>query len=311
VTRRNTMQQDSSLKRGDIYARVTSEIIKAIEAGVGEFRMPWHRNASRGLPRNAATKNFYHGINTLALWSTSYLRGYTSAYWATYRQWNAIGAIIKKGEKASTIIFFKRREPKGEREEEDEREPRLVIRGSLVFNADQVDGWKQAEVLPEDRTHRIETVDMFISSLGATVRYGGDVASYSRAFDRIAMPEPRRFMDTETSSATESLYSTLLHEHVHWTGHPKRLNRDLSGRFGTSAYAMEELVAELGAAFLCADLGISVEPRQDHAVYVRTWLHVLKQEKAAIITASSAAMTACRYLSERSSKNMGEKEAVS
>ena len=162
VTRRNIMQEDSSLKRGDIYARVTNEIIKAIEAGVGEYCMPWHRNASRGLPKNAATKNFYHGINTLALWSTSYLRGYTSAHWATYRQWSSIGASVKKGEKASPIIFLKKREHKGETEEQDESEPRLVIRGSLVFNADQVDGWKKGEVLPEDRTHRIETVDMFV-----------------------------------------------------------------------------------------------------------------------------------------------------
>jgi len=307
------MQTDSSLNRGDIYTRVTNEIIKAIEAGVGEFRMPWHRNAGRGLPRNAATKNFYHGINTLALWSASYLRGYTSPYWATYRQWSTIGANVRKGEKASTIIFFKKREPKDEEEGADENtsQPRLVIQGSVVFNADQVDGWKHAETPLVDRTERMEAVDIFISSLGATVRYGGDVASYSKAFDRINMPESRRFIETETSSATESFYSVLLHEHVHWTGNAKRLNRDLSGRFGTSAYAMEELVAELGAAFLCAELGISVAPRMDHAVYIRTWLVVLRQEKAAIITASSVAMTACRYLSELASKNIEGREAVS
>lgn len=307
------MKADSSFNRGDLYTRVTNEIIKAIEAGVGEYRMPWHQNGGRGLPKNAATKNFYHGINTLALWSASHLRGYTSPYWATYRQWNTLGAHVRKGEKASTIIFFKKREPKAEEERADDEtyQPRLVIQGSVVFNADQVDGWKKAETPLEDRTHRLEAVDMFISSLGATVKYGGDVASYSKAFDRINMPEPRRFIETETSSATESLYSVLLHEHVHWSGHQKRLSRDLSGRFGTSAYAMEELVAELGAAFLCADLGISVAPRMDHAVYIRTWLVVLRQEKVAIITASSAAMTACRYLSELASKNIEGRKAMS
>jgi len=307
------MKTDSSLNRGDLYTRVTNEIIKAIESGVGEYRMPWHQNAGRGLPRNAATKNFYHGINTLALWSASHLRGYTSPYWATYRQWSNLGAHVRKGEKASTIIFFKKREPKAEEEKADDNasQPRLVIQGSVVFNADQVDGWKKAEAPLEDRTQRLEAADMFISSVGATVRYGGDIASYSKAFDRINMPESRRFIETETSSATESFYSVLLHEHVHWSGHQKRLSRDLSGRFGTSAYAMEELVAELGAAFLCADLGISVAPRMDHAVYIRTWLVVLRQEKAAIITASSAAMAATRYLSELALKNIEGRKAMS
>lgn len=306
------MQADSSLNRGDLYTRVTNEIIKAIEAGVGEYRMPWHRTG-QGLPRNAATKSFYQGINTLALWCTSYLRGYTSPCWATYRQWNNLGAHVRKGEKASTIIFFKMREPKEGKKEADDSESksRLIIQGSVVFNADQVDGWEKAEAPLEDRTHRLEAVDIFISSVGATVRYGGEVASYSKAFDRINMPEPRRFIETETSSATESFYSVLLHEHVHWSGHQKRLNRDLSGRFGTSDYAMEELVAELGAAFLCADLGISVAPRMDHAVYLRSWLVVLRQEKAAIITASSAAMAACRYLRELASKSIGQREALS
>lgn len=132
------MQTDSSLNRGDLYTRVTNEIIKAIESGVGEYRMPWHQNAGRGLPKNAATKNFYHGINTLALWSASHLRGYTSPYWATYRQWSTLGAHVRKGEKASTIIFFKKRESKAEEEKADDNasQPRLVIQGSVVFNAD-------------------------------------------------------------------------------------------------------------------------------------------------------------------------------
>ncbi|MGO8756151.1 MAG: ArdC family protein [Gallionellaceae bacterium] len=303
------MQTDSSLNRGDLYTRVTNEIIKAIEAGVGDFHMPWHRSAGQGMPRNAATKSFYQGINTIALWSTSTLRGYTSPYWATYRQWNNLGAHVRRGEKASTIIFFKKREPKEGEEGNEDTKPRLIIQGSVVFNADQVEGWEQAEPPLVDRTERLEAVDVFISSLGATIRYGGDMASYSKAFDRINMPESRRFFETETSSATESFYSVLLHEHVHWTGHAKRLNRDLSGRFGTSDYAMEELVAELGAAFLCADLGISVTPRMDHAVYIRTWLVVLRQEKAAIITASSAAMAACRYMRDLASKNIEGRKA--
>lgn len=307
------MQTDSSSNCGDIYTRVTNEIIKAIESGVGEFRMPWHQNASRGLPKNAATDNFYHGINTLTLWSSCQLRGYTSPYWATYLQWDGLGAKVRKGEKSSPIIFFKKEGPKTEEANEDDTasHPRLVIQSSAVFNADQIDGWKNEEPPLVDRTERLDAVDMFISSLGASVKFGGDIAFYSKAFDRINIPEPRRFIDTDTSSATESFYSTLLHEHVHWTGHQRRLGRDLSGRFGTSAYAMEELVAELGAAFLCANLGISVVPRMDHAVYIRSWLVVLRQEKTAIITASSAATAATRYLSDLASKNIEGKKATS
>ncbi len=307
------MQEDFFLKRGDVYTRVTNEIIQAIEAGIGEYCMPWHRSAASGLPCNAATKNHYHGINTIALWSTSYLRGYTSPFWATYRQWNAIGAQVRKGAKASAIIFFKPKVSENEKGAHDDKttESHLIIRSSFVFNADQVDGWQKAEELPDvDRTDRLEAVDTFISSLGAEVLYGGDVASYSKSLDRINMPERWRFVGTETSSATEAFYSVLLHEHVHWSGHQKRLNRNLSGRFGTGAYAMEELVAEIGAAFLCADLGISVHPRLDHAVYARGWLVVLREQKTAIFTASSAAMAACRYLGEVVSKKSKIPEPV-
>ncbi|MEK7538475.1 MAG: zincin-like metallopeptidase domain-containing protein [Patescibacteria group bacterium] len=293
------MKAERSFERGDVHARITDEIIKAIEASGEEYVMPWHQRAG-GMPRNALTHNHYHGVNTLALWVTCQLRGYTSPYFATYRQWSELGAQVRRGEKASPIIYFKQREAEGEDEPHNDNTPKLppIMRSSSVFNAEQVDGWQKAEELPEDRTQQLETVDTFISSLGAEVLYGGDIAAYSRAFDRISMPERRQFVGTETSSATESFYSVLLHEHVHWSGHPKRLNRDLSGRFGTFAYAMEELVAELGAAFLCADLGIYLHPRRDHAFYVRSWLTVLHQEKTAIFTASSAAQVACRYLKE-------------
>ena len=124
------------------------------------------------------------------------------------------------------------------------------------------------------------------------------MAYYTRKFDRIYMPDRHRFIDRATRTATEGFYSVLLHEHIHWTGHANRLNRDLSGRFADSAYAMEELIAELGAAFLCADLGISVQPRRDHAAYVASRLQVLRQQKAAIFTAASAATAACRYVGD-------------
>lgn len=306
------MQSESSLKRGDVYTRVTNEIIQAIEDGIGEYCMPWHRSASSGLPRNAATQNLYRGVNILALWSTSCLRGYSSPFWATYRQWSETGAQVRHGEKASVVIFFKPKETENEEDTNDDKtnQFKFIARSSFVFNAEQVDGWEKSDEPPvEDRTHRLEAVDEFISALQAKIQYGGDIASYSKTLDRIKMPERCRFVGTETSSATEAFYSVLLHEHIHWTGHQKRLNRDLSGRFGTSAYAMEELVAEIGAAFLCADLGVSVQARRDHAVYARSWLVVLREQKTAIVTASAAAMTACHYMKEVVLRNMNMLES--
>jgi antirestriction protein ArdC len=293
------MKTNGSCKKADIYARVTDEIVRAIEAGVKDYEMPWHQRAGAGLPRNASTGNFYRGVNTVALWATGQLRGYALPYWATFLQWEKLGARIRRGEKASLVVFYKREEsPTDDEDRENARETRSILKGSFVFNAGQVDGWSYPEPAHENRTKKLQEVDSFIESVGAEIHYGSDRAYYSKRFDRIHMPDRRDFIDHGTRTATEGFYSVLLHEHVHWTGHSARLNRDLSGRFGDSAYAMEELVAELGAAFLCGELGISVYPRQDHAAYVRSWLVVLRQQKTAIFTAASTATAACRFLGE-------------
>ena len=288
------METDSSFARFDVYQRVTNEIIKAIEAGAGEYRMPWHHGSH--LPRNAASKLPYQGVNLIALGSAARVRGFSSSYWATYRQWSKLGAQVRGGEKASVIVFFKREEADPNEENKGTARDRVVLRGSFVFNAKQVDGWHDEAEPYEDTTRHLDTVDSFISSLGAVILYGGEAAAYNMTLDRIRMPERRYFVGTNTRSALEAFYSVLLHELVHWSGHPMRLNRDLTGRFGSSAYAVEELVAELGAAFLCADLGISVLPRRDHAAYVHSWLSVLREQKTAIVTAAGTATTACRYL---------------
>jgi antirestriction protein ArdC len=294
------METDGSFKRSDIYARVTDEIVRAIEAGVKDYKMPWHQGAGAGLPRNASTGNFYRGVNTVALWATGQLRGYALPYWATFLQWEKLGARIRRGEKASVVVFYKREEsPTDDEDRESARGTRSILKGSFVFNAEQVDGWSYPEpIIYEDRTEKLQEVDSFVESIGADIRYGGEAAGYNTMLDRIRMPERRQFVGTDTSTATEAFYSVILHELVHWSGHPMRLNRDLSGRFGTSAYAIEELVAELGAAFLCADLGISLNPRRDHAAYVASWLQVLRQQKSAIFTAASSSTAACRFLGE-------------
>lgn len=283
----------------DIYARITDDIVRAIEAGVKNYEMPWHERAGAGLPRNASTGNFYRGINTVALWASGQLRGYALPYWATFLQWQKLGARIRRGEKASVVVFYKREGvPSEDKDAEDVKEPRSILRGSFVFNAEQVEGWSYPVRTEEDRTEKLQEADSFIESLGAEIHYGSDGAFYNKTFDRIHMPDRRDFIDRGARTATEGFYSVLLHEHVHWTGHATRLDRILSGRFGDSAYAMEELVAELGAAFLCGELGISVHPRQDHAAYVRSWLIVLRQQKSAIFTAASTATAACRFLGE-------------
>lgn len=293
------METDGSFKKSDIYARVTDEIVRAIEAGVKNYEMPWHQRAGAGLPRNASTGNCYRGVNTIALWASGQLRGYALPYWATFLQWQKLGARIRRGEKASVVVFYKREESPTEAEDrEDASTPRRILRGSSVFNAEQVDGWSYPVPAEEDRTEKLQDVDSLVESLGADIHYGSDGAYYNKTFDRIHMPDRRDFIDRGTSTATEGFYSVLLHEHVHWTGHSKRLNRNLSGRFGDNAYAMEELVAELGAAFLCGELVISIHPRQDHAAYVRSWLLVLRQQKSAIFTAASTATAACRFLGE-------------
>lgn len=302
------MNTDSSSKRSDLYARVTDEIIRAIEAGVQDYKMPWHQEAGAGLPRNASTGNFYHGVNTVALWATGQLRGYTLPHWATFLQWEKLGAKIRRGEKASVVVFYKREDsPTDDEDSESARGRRYILKGSFVFNAEQVDGWSYPEpIIFEDRTEKLQEIDSFIESFGSDIRYGGEVAAYNMTLDRIRMPERCRFAGTNTSTATEAFYSVLLHEHVHWTGHSKRLDRNLSGRFGNTAYAMEELVAELGAAFLCGELGLSVFSRPDHAAYVASWLQMLRQQKAAIFTAASRATAACRYMGELAAAKSNE-----
>ena len=293
------METDGSFKKSDIYARVTDEIVRAIEAGVKSYEMPWHERAGAGLPRNASTGNCYRGINTVSLWATGKLRGYALPYWATFLQWQKLGARIRRGERASVVVFYKREDsPTDDEDRKDASTPRRILRGSFVFNAKQVDGWSYPVPAEEDRTEKLRDVDSFIESLAADIHYGSDGAYYNKTFDRIHVPDRRDFIDRGARTATEGFYSVLLHEHVHWTGHSKRLDRNLSGRFGDNAYAMEELVAELGAAFLCGELGISVQPRQDHAAYVRSWLAVLRQQKTAIFTAASTATAACRFLGE-------------
>jgi len=300
----------SCITKTDIYTKITNEIISAIESGAADFEMPWHRQAHAGLPRNPATKNLYRGINALTLWIIRRKLGFASSYWASYLQWKSLGAQVRHGEKGATVIFYKRKE-EDENSEDDEtpNQARAVIRYSHVFNGDQVDGWSIDEADGEANHQKYSKAVCFINSLQSEIRHGSDTAYYSPALDCIFMPSQSVFRDTNSGSAVEGYYAVLFHEHIHWSGHPSRLKRDLSGRFGSSSYAMEELVAELGASFLCATLGINTYPRSDHAAYIASWIKVLKEHKSAIFVAASAASVASQFLENMSTQSSIEKTA--
>ena len=301
----------------DIYERVTNQIVAAIEAGASTYqgRMPWHVSAGESpMPINAASKRLYRGINVLALWVTAQAKGYTSNVWATYKQWQELGAQVREGEKSTLVVFWKFPESKARGREQKVEEPKedetrkgrgLLARGYIVFNSDQVDGYEPKEFPKLDEAERDQAAEQFFSSLGVTIRFGGPSAFYEPEADYIQMPHYSNFRDVF------GFYSTLAHETTHWSGAPQRLNRDLSTRFGSAAYAMEELVAELGAAFICATLGISSEPRPDHAAYVENWLAALRRDKRAIFTAASKAQAAVDWMHEQQpSKEEAEGLAV-
>ena len=294
----------SSETRFDIHQHITDQIVAAIERGAGEFHLPWHRaTGSIMRPANVASKKAYLGINVLALWAASDEKGYSSGLWGTYKQWAEAGAQVRKGEKASHIVFYKELSFASEEGAEGDTETRLFARATPVFAAEQVNGYQPEVIEPPSVTTvtPVEQAETFVVATRATITHGENRAFYRPSTDSIQLPPREAFVGTATSTPSESYYSTLLHELTHWTGHETRCNRQLGKRFGDQAYAMEELVAELGAAFLCADLGISDVPRPDHAQYITTWLEVMKADKKAIFTAASKASEAASFLSDRQS----------
>ncbi|KQO53490.1 ArdC family protein [Methylobacterium sp. Leaf85] len=269
----------------DIHQIVTDKIIATMEAGEhGNWTCPWHRTGG-GLPRNALTGKAYRGINTLSLWVGAQASGYTDDRWATYKQWNKLGAQVRKGERSTLVVFFK------EMETEGEDRKRFVARASYAFNASQVDGAPAAASLPAPSDWTLPgEFERFVSDTGASITHGGDAAFYQPSEDRIVLPKRDRF------PTAQGYASTAAHELVHWSGAKGRLDRDLTGRFKTSAYAAEELVAELGSAFLMAEHGLEAEPHPTHASYLASWLKLLRSDPKAIFTAASAASRAAGYL---------------
>lgn len=298
------------MRPSELFERVTLQIVNAIEAGAGDFQMPWHRwGQASGSPINAVSGRSYRGINTLLLWASSELAGFPTGRWATYRQWASAGAQVRKGETSTAVVFWKTAaNDKRSTDQGDDKHragARFIARVYSVFNAAQVDGADQSHPpLVLTPGERIASAEAYFSSLGATLRYGGDRACYVPIADEIRMPQFEQFRDAE------GFYSVLGHEHVHWSGADHRLARDLKGRFGTDAYAIEELVAELGSAFLAAHLGLAVEPRADHAAYLASWLRVLREDSRAILTASAKAQEAVDFLTSLANAEIRQKDAA-
>jgi antirestriction protein ArdC len=294
--------ENIATEKQDVYARITSQIVAAIENGVGTWKMPWHTSGDSFSPINVSSRKPYRGINAICLWAAANAKNYESGQWGTYRQFQDHGAQVRKGEKATTVVFWKFANDATETQDGDEDAAAgsrlLFVKGYSVFNAAQVDGYT-GEILPAAPIlDRIEAADTFFQGIGATVRHGGNRAYYSPDSDHIQMPAFQEF------DQNIGYYSTLAHEHCHWTAKVERCDRQLGKRFADSAYAAEELIAELGASFVCARLGLSTEARPDHASYIQSWLKVLKADKRAIFTAASRAQQAADYLIERAGRAM-------
>ena len=290
--------ESTAPERRDVYACVTAQIINAIEQGVGTWHMPWHTSGRFAFsPINVTSKKPYRGINTVCLWAAAQSKGYESGEWGTYQQWQDRSAQVCKGEKATLVVFWKFANQVRESQDDGDQPANgsrlLFTKGYSVFNAAQVDGYTTTPDKEVPIPDRITHADAFFGSIGADLRHGGNQALYAPTSDHIQMPPFEAFRDNL------AYYSTLAHEHTHWTATAGRCDRQLGKRFGDNAYAAEELIAELGAAFTCAHLGLTTEPREDHAQYIQSWLKVLKADKRAIFTAASKAQQAADWLMQR------------
>lgn len=288
----------SGKDRTSLYAEITNRIIAELEAGRLPWVQPWGRAdgpGDLGLPRNAATGRRYSGINVLILWGAVFRHGFSGQGWLTFRQALALSGTVRKGEHGTTVVYVDRFIPEEERRRvaRDGGEPGAIpfLKRFTVFNSDQCDGLPADMVTPPPPVPEgliLPQAEELIRASGAILRLGGDTAFYSPGLDYIQVPRPESYFEPI------NWHRTALHELGHWTGHPSRLNRNLSGSYGSKLYGQEELVAEMTSAFTCASLGIV--PTVRHADYIGSWLEVLRDDDRAIIRAASAASKAADYL---------------
>lgn len=271
----------------DMYQTVTDNIIRALESGVKPWVCPWTCNGvASGLPANFSTGTAYSGINIMLLWSSAAEQGYTDPRWLTYKQAAEQGGQVRKGEHGTTIIYYKMLEKENEA---GETEHIPMLKTFTVFNVQQIDNLAvECAALPAASFDPIEKAEALTARSGAKITERGIQAFYRPSSDEIYLPERYHFNNAA------DFYATQLHELVHWTGSKSRLNREKGGKYGSEKYAFEELIAELGCAFLMADLGITGDVQ--HESYISSWLKALNDDKRFIFKAASAASKAHRYL---------------
>lgn len=286
----------------DLYQEVTDKIIAQLEAGNIPWIKPWTDSGHGGLPYNVITGKPYRGINSMILFAPGPGEG-----WLTYKQANQVGAQVRKGEKGSMIVFFKplRIEDKNAPADATDRSKTIpMLKYFTVFHTSQVDNlpekYQPKKVTPPSEKVRIEAAEQLLSQ--ARITHGGDRAYYRVATDSITLPFQDQF------KSVDDYYATALHELTHWTGHASRCAREYGKRFGDTAYAREELVAEMGAAFLCAKTGITGQLQ--HAGYLQSWLGVLKTDKRALLVAAGAAQKAADFVTGWKAEEQEEEEAA-
>jgi antirestriction protein ArdC len=275
----------------DIYTDVTNRIVAALEQGAAPWVCPWRQGSA--LPNNLATGKAYRGINVLILAIEAMSRNFTDNRWLTFRQANALGARIRQGEHGTAIVFYRMHEisEAGVVFDAESAEVRRIplLKTYFVFNVDQLNGLPDRFVLPPLQPWQpLDVAEQLITQTGALICHGGNQAFYRPSSDTIQLPPMTSF------AHADDYYATALHELTHWTGHSQRLNRLLVQRPGVEAYAFEELVAEIGAAFLCAHCGLNGVV--EHASYIETWLNALRRDKRLIFVAAGAAQKAADFV---------------
>ena len=293
------MSNITTTARRDVYSRITNKIIADLDRGVRTWMRPWSAEHAAGKIVRPLRHNGipYKGINVIMLWSAATVKGYGCPLWLTFKQALDVGGNVRKGETGELVVYADRitRTETNNKGEEIERDIPF-LKGYTVFNAEQCENLPahfttQVATPALSPAQRIEIADRFFAATRADIRHGGTRAFYAQTPDYVQMPPFETFRDAESYAAT------LAHELTHWTKHDSRLARDMGRKaWGDEGYAREELVAELGSAFLCADLGITPEVREDHAAYIATWLKVLKDDKRFVFSAASQAQRAVDFL---------------
>lgn len=297
-TTTNTRRGTRKANRVDVHTRVTNRIIEQLEQGIRPWLRPWNAEHAAGRITRPLRHNGvpYSGINVLMLWDSAEVQGFNCPLWLTYRQASELGGHVRKGEASSPVVYYSsfKKTEKTDNGEETERDVPF-IREYRVFNAEQCEGlpdrFYETKQPANEGIEPVAQAIEFVAQTDAQIIEGGNRACYVQGQDLIRMPRIESFQDAESHAAT------LAHELVHWTKHASRLNRDTGRkRWGDEGYAVEELIAEMGSAFLCADLNITPEVRADHADYIGNWLKVLKNDKKAVFSAASMASKAVDYL---------------